>query len=1019
MKLSNNALNFLLAQYRAIFKRAYVKGLASAVILTAALAAGAGQAQAAAPTLTAPDDHYFKGTNWIASNADFHKKDGITAGALGGNYFKDKDGLEQESRLEIVSGGELTIGGDTNKEGVLEYVKSGTVAGAWAVASTGNITAQDNVINVVDEGYVIRDGATTESRGVIFGGYVVADQGKASALGNKIWVKDRTAKGLTTEAASHGLIGGKANGVGSAAANANEVHVHGKAPAGSTPAQYQVLGLAGEFDVIGGFAATKDKTTSSGGTYEASSNIVDLQYVKATEAGASDKGLTIAGARVAPSGTAAFNAVATGNQVNLTGLNVATASGSESINIFGAWSSKELLSGSVAMSQNSITLADSTLTNDPDYTGIVSVVAATAEGNKSEQVSLTDNKVTLSDSVNTKDKTANTLYATKVVGARLDSNRQEDTKKVKATLTGNSVDVQSGVVLTLQDAGGGEGFIAGADILVSGDKVASVNADNNSVTIAGDVKGSVYATRFENTISGQFDDKATLSFLNNDVTLKTGSKVQSGSLVGGSGKDSAITIENGATYYIANNTTQDIASDVIKIEGEIKVEGSNTLDISGFYKDGLSSATEYHDNLTSIAASAVIKNAGTINLFGKAEVEQGATITGTGIGSKLVVDASKGLTNPDDSLLAPENQVAGAGQGTLAIYKDTLTSYLNADKIGSATTADSEGTVKLTSGGVLELRDTTNVDLAKSFNFTTTTDTAGAIVLDQDTTNGGSIVRGNELTISQKLAENAVKTSEHDTAATTYEGLSGATTDGLKIEANVLHLGSSSLESWQSEEIDFASATFRDQITFAASQNGQSGTKAGVANQVINDGYHLVSEVIGDHYKVLQGQGESLADVPFTYYEAQDGVIEGDVIVKATASDSGDLVVRNGNYTADGAITIASGGTLTVGGDDGIDGNDDNHAIVDTPNAPDATLVLGQALTFDVDTNGDEGNVKVTGAQDSRYSVEDAAETLGDDRHVVLDLRKGITLKADADSKKINGKASFDVTSGLSLRVSF
>ena len=50
MKLSNNALNFLLAQYRAIFKRAYVKGIASAVLLTAGLAAG--QAQANATDLT-------------------------------------------------------------------------------------------------------------------------------------------------------------------------------------------------------------------------------------------------------------------------------------------------------------------------------------------------------------------------------------------------------------------------------------------------------------------------------------------------------------------------------------------------------------------------------------------------------------------------------------------------------------------------------------------------------------------------------------------------------------------------------------------------------------------------------------------------------------------------------------------------------------------------------------------------------------------------------------------------------
>ena len=53
MKISNNALNFLLAQYRAIFKRAYVKGIASAVLLTAGLAAG--QAQAAATSFTTLD----------------------------------------------------------------------------------------------------------------------------------------------------------------------------------------------------------------------------------------------------------------------------------------------------------------------------------------------------------------------------------------------------------------------------------------------------------------------------------------------------------------------------------------------------------------------------------------------------------------------------------------------------------------------------------------------------------------------------------------------------------------------------------------------------------------------------------------------------------------------------------------------------------------------------------------------------------------------------------------------------
>ena len=111
MKQTSSALTFLLAQYRAIFKRAYIKGIASAVILTAGLAAG--QAQAAAPYLTEGNDHYYQqsGNSWKQHNATLHKTEGITAGALGGNNYSGTAGLEPESKLEIVTGGELTIGG--------------------------------------------------------------------------------------------------------------------------------------------------------------------------------------------------------------------------------------------------------------------------------------------------------------------------------------------------------------------------------------------------------------------------------------------------------------------------------------------------------------------------------------------------------------------------------------------------------------------------------------------------------------------------------------------------------------------------------------------------------------------------------------------------------------------------------------------------------------------------------------------------------------------------------------------
>ena len=260
--------------------------------------------------------------------------------------------------------------------------------------------------------------------------------------------------------------------------------------------------------------------------------------------------------------------------------------------------------------------------------------------------------------------------------------------------------------------------------------------------------------------------------------------------------------------------------------------------------------------------------------------------------------------------------------------------------------------------------------------------------------NSGSVIRGNDITISQKLAENAVATSENDPYATTYEGLSGAETKGLQIEANTLTLGSSNLESWQSEEIKFGKAS-----------TGHEST--------LNDGYHLVSEVVGDHYSELKEQGVSLSDPKIhTYYEAQDGVIEGDVTITATSvatADSGELVIRNGNFTADDEITIASGGKLTVGlADFDDDGKDTigNHPNAHTLNAPDATLVLGQALNFDLSKGSAE--VNVDGSYNGRYDAEAAAETVGDDRYVMLDLRNGITLVGDGANKDdLKGAARF------------
>ena len=56
MKQTNNAIKFLMAQYRAIFQNAYFKGLATAAVVTMGLAAGQAQATSLEDISTIVDD---------------------------------------------------------------------------------------------------------------------------------------------------------------------------------------------------------------------------------------------------------------------------------------------------------------------------------------------------------------------------------------------------------------------------------------------------------------------------------------------------------------------------------------------------------------------------------------------------------------------------------------------------------------------------------------------------------------------------------------------------------------------------------------------------------------------------------------------------------------------------------------------------------------------------------------------------------------------------------------------------
>ena len=114
MTLSNNAIKFLQAQYRAIFKRAYIKGLATAVLLTAGLAAGQAQADDLASGATATSDIITK-----TSDDNFRVTSPTTV-----NSITINDGHKLTTSGGIFVTGDLSANGDlTIEKGSIQLIE--------------------------------------------------------------------------------------------------------------------------------------------------------------------------------------------------------------------------------------------------------------------------------------------------------------------------------------------------------------------------------------------------------------------------------------------------------------------------------------------------------------------------------------------------------------------------------------------------------------------------------------------------------------------------------------------------------------------------------------------------------------------------------------------------------------------------------------------------------------------------------------------------------------------------------
>ena len=189
MKLSNNAIKFLMAQYRAIYKNAYVKGLATAVILTSALAAG----QAQAKEIAAIGDLAAESAVEIGTGNN-DKTVQASGTGLGWNAALTLSGTKQGTlqasgaALSLVGTGTLTLN-STHTDGSKAFTLSASgsngisakIDSVTVTKGTLKITPDTTSNATLEAGTITVSGAAANDANVVIG---LAGKSGAATLGN-------------------------------------------------------------------------------------------------------------------------------------------------------------------------------------------------------------------------------------------------------------------------------------------------------------------------------------------------------------------------------------------------------------------------------------------------------------------------------------------------------------------------------------------------------------------------------------------------------------------------------------------------------------------------------------------------------------------------------------------------------------------------------------------------------------------------------------------------------------------
>ena len=700
VKLSNNALNFLLAQYRAIFKRAYVKGLASAVVLTAALTAA--QAQAVSDLYLYDPGASSTGPTsggWSKHNSGQVYGGGsgglnvysIAAGAIAGDAIKfvtgyptniaDQDAIKNSS---IASGGKLIVADQATNADYNFTSIAGKVWGGDAQTTTGNAYAEQNKV-------LVTGSASITGAGDVIGGRAISDSGAAYVTNNEVTVTKVAGKTISIAGM---LKAGYAEGYTGAVAEGGTQTVTG------LDGEHQSIGN----HVIGGHAYAKASGT---GNYRAEGNTVDLQYVDVSGSAQ----INIVGGLADGSNAAAkgdhFSAVnntisikdsvlnstsqsiyVIGNQAESksTGTSLVQAIGTEgetsvliedsaitSGTIIGG---QAVASGSATASYNSVVLSDTTVNNESDDNGIFgALVDSKLDTGKTAIVTATGNTLEITNSAT---DTAHALAVTtnNIVGARINVGNQSNLSGTSITGNDNVVTIGENVNLTNSriygveaSVGNGQGStvnlsrnqvvlngtftgenIEGSSIVgaYTNESSKNVSLTDNAVTIAGDTTTATIMGAY--VFNGTNDNVATVT--GNSVLVEADTKVSKAQIFAAR--------TSGTNAVVTNNdvTIRGSLYDVPLITGGAGADSVVSLEEGSLYNVSSAEAATKNQNII----SDVVKVAGTIQIANDSTLQ----ISGYYQNGKVLdsVDTDTKF-NPNNTTIASSANLLNAGKLTL------------------------------------------------------------------------------------------------------------------------------------------------------------------------------------------------------------------------------------------------------------------------------------------------------------------------------------------------------------------